>query len=373
MLVGAMLFVRSLRNLLAEDLGVDTRRVYSVSVDFAGTGRKREDVSAFYERARERLRGLPGVYQTSLAMQAPIVQPARAGGSIRLPGHDTLVNLPGQGSPTVNYVAEDFFATTGLRLVLGRPFRESDRDGAPVVIVNETMARLYWPGRDAVGQCVHVLRQTTCTTVVGVVEPQHMFQVREESHLFYYRPLPRLGGEVGTVLVRSSLPSTTIATSVRRALQELEPGLPYVEVRELFSGLDAELQPWRLGVSIFTAFGTLAVLLAAIGLASAIAYTVTQRSREIGVRMAVGAKEQDVVLLVMQDGLRIGALGVAIGIALALLGGPRLGDLLYEVSPRDMLVFGGVSALVLGVAIAASLAPALRAAKLDPMRVLRSE
>src|SRR5688572_2375682 len=128
LLIGATLFTRSLRNLLAEDVGVDARRVFSVAVDFSGTGRKRAEVSAFYERASERIARIPGVEQTSLALNAPLLRSARAGGSIRLPGHDTLIKLPGQGSPTINYVTPEFFGTTGMQIVRGRTFEEAERD-----------------------------------------------------------------------------------------------------------------------------------------------------------------------------------------------------------------------------------------------------
>jgi predicted permease len=191
LLIGATFFLRSLRNLLAEDLGVDTQRVYSVHVDFSGTGRKTSDISAFYERARERISAVPGVEITSLARSAPLLRSAHAGGSIRLPGHDTLIKMPGQGSPTINYVTPEFFATTGMQIIRGRTFDEQERDNGPVVIVNRTMADLYWPGKDPVGQCVYVQRQTTCTAVIGVVEPQRMFNIVEKPGLFYYRPLPR--------------------------------------------------------------------------------------------------------------------------------------------------------------------------------------
>jgi predicted permease len=375
LLIGATFFLRSLRNLLAEDLGVDTQRVYSVHVDFSGTGRKTADISAFYERARERIGAVPGVEQTSLARSAPLLRSALAGGSIRLPGHDTLIKMPGQGSPTVNYVTPEFFATTGMQVIRGRTFDEGERDNGPVVIVNRTMADLYWPGKDPVGQCVYVQRQTTCTTVVGIVEPQRMFNIVEEPALFYYRPLPRTDPVIETVLLRTRLSRGRTALVVRQALTEIDPDLPYVDVSELAAanGLEAELRPWRLGVTIFTSFGALAMLLASIGLVSAISYSVTARAREIGVRMAVGASRWDVLGLVLRDGMAIGASGVIGGVVLALAAAPWLGGLLYKVSPRDVTTFIIVSAVVLLIVLVAMVAPARRAAAIEPMRVLSTE
>jgi predicted permease len=370
LLIGATLFTRSLRNLMAEDVGVDSRHVYSVAVNFEGTGRKRADISAFYERAHERIRMIPGVEQSSLALNAPLLRSARAGGSIRLPGHDTLIKLPGQGSPTINYVSPDFFATTGMQLIRGRSFEESERDNGPVVIVSQAMANLYWPGRDPIGECVYVLRQTTCTTVIGVVKTQHMFRIQEEERLFYYRPLPRVDAEIGTVLFRARMSPARASTVVSRALLELDSDLPYVEVSELASGFEAELRPWRLGVTIFTGFGALAMLLAAIGLASSISYSVTERSREIGVRIAVGASRWHVLALVLREGLAIGVAGISAAVAIAVAAAPWLGDLLYKVSPRDTFTFGIVGAVVLVIVLLASASPARRASRIHPMRVL---
>ena len=375
LLIGATFFLRSLRNLMAEDLGVDTQRVYSVHVDFSGTGRKAADISSFYERVRERINAVPGVEQTSLASDAPLLRSARAGGSIRLPGHDTLIKMPGQGSPTINYVTPEFFATTGMQVIRGRTFDEGERDNGPVVIVNRPMAELYWPGKDPIGQCVFVQRQTTCTTVVGVVEPQRMFNIVEKPGLFYYRPLPRRDAVIETVLLRTRLSRGRTAAVVRQALLEIEPDLPFVDVSELATanGLEAELRPWRLGVTIFTSFGALAMLLASIGLVSAISYSVTARAREIGVRMAVGASRWDILGLVLRDGMSIGASGVVGGVLLALAAAPWLGALLYKVSPRDVTTFAIVSAVVLLTVLMAIIAPARRAAAIEPMRVLSTD
>lgn len=373
LLIGATLFTRSLRNLLAEDVGVDARRVFSVAVDFGGTGRKRAEISTFYERARERIARIPGVEQTSLALDAPLLRSASSGGSIRLPGHDTLIKLPGQGTPTINYVTPEFFGTTGMQFIRGRTFDEAERDTVSAVIVSQAMANLYWPGRNPIGECVHVQRQTTCTTVVGVVRNQRMFRILEEQHLFYYRPLPRVNAQIGTVLLRTSMSPARTETIVRNALMEVQPDLPYVDISELATGFEAELRPWRLGVTIFTAFGILAMLLAAVGLTTAISYSVAERSREIGVRLAIGARRRDVLALILREGMAIGVAGIAGGVVIAMAAAPWLGDLLYKVSPRDMVTFGIVSGVVLLIVLAASASPARRAARIDPMRVLTVE
>jgi predicted permease len=374
LLVGAALFVRSLRNLTSEDLGVDAHRTLAVHVDFAGTARSRAEIGAFYERARERVAAIPGIESTSLSLSAPLLRSARSGGSIRLPGVDSVIRMPGIGTiPMVNYVTPDFFETVGMSLQRGRTFEESEREHGLAVVVNRTMADVYWPGQEAVGECVQLNRQPACATVVGVVEPQRMFQIREEPHLLYYRPLPRTDAEIGNLLLRTSLSSARTAMTVRRALLDVDPGLPWADISELSTGLEAELRPWRLGVTVFTAFGGLAMLLAAIGLTSAIAYSVNERAREISVRVAVGARRWDVLLLVLREGLAIGVLGVGVGLAVALIAAPRLGDLLYKQAPHDVFVLGTVAVAVLAIAILAALAPAIRASRIDPMRVLTSD
>ena len=209
--------------------------------------------------------------------------------------------------------------------------------------------------------------------MIGVVKTQHLFRIQEEERLHWYRPLPRINGEIGTVLFRSQMSPSQARTAISRALQEMESDLPYVDVSELATGFEAELRPWRLGVTIFTGFGALAMLLAAIGLASSISYSVTERSREIGVRIAVGASRWHVLALVLREGLAIGVAGVIAGVAIAVAAAPWLGDLLYKVSPRDALTFGIVSAVVLLIVLLASASPARRASRIHPMRVLAGD
>jgi ABC-type antimicrobial peptide transport system permease subunit len=160
---------------------------------------------------------------------------------------------------------------------------------------------------------------------------------------------------------------------LQRTLRDIDPTLPYIDVRPLGDVLDPQMRPWRLGATLFTAFGVLAMLLALLGLYSAVAYAVTQRTREIGVRMAVGATAANVVRLILGDGARIAVAGIVGGVALALIGGPFIADLLFEVSPRDPVVLALVGAGVLLATTLASLLPARRAARVDPVTALRVE
>jgi ABC-type antimicrobial peptide transport system permease subunit len=210
--------------------------------------------------------------------------------------------------------------------------------------------------------------------VVGVVADATTFALREEPRTWFYRPLPMADTTGGRVLLARIAPDVPgVEESLRRELQALDPSLPFVDIRRLGDALDPQIRPWRLGSAVFTAFGILAALLAAIGLYAAVAYAVTQRTREIGIRVAIGATSRQVVGMVLGDGCRTAFGGVVLGVAIGLATGPLMADLLFDVSPRDPLVLGVVGAGALVTALVASLGPARRAAAVEPMSALRME
>jgi predicted permease len=372
LLTGAGLFLVSLHNVRSLDLGLDPDNVLVATVDFAGTGRPGPEVSAFYERALDRVRALPGVDRASLARSIPL-RSARAG-SIRPSGHAEPLTAPGGDATYVNDVAPGFFATVGTRIVEGRDFLPHERDGAPVVVVNEAVARAGWPGRSPIGECVEVEGGGPCATVVGVVANARRFFLSEPVALLFYRPLPSNAGDRERALLVRVAPGTRESrTMVARVMQALEPGLPFVRVQSLGDALDPQTRPWRLGATVLTAFGALAVLLAALGLYGALSYAVMQRRREMAVRVALGASALDVVRLVLRDSLRIALAGVVAGTAIGLVAGRWMADLLFEVSPRDPFVFGAVGASLIVVAVLAALVPSRQATRVDPMVALRAE
>jgi ABC-type antimicrobial peptide transport system permease subunit len=241
-------------------------------------------------------------------------------------------------------------------------------------MVNEALAEAAWPGRPALGECAYISSAPeTCAHVVGVVRNAHSFRIREEQRFWIYAPLHPASRSDRVLLVRVAPGVRGMEGTLDRVLRDMDPALPYVDASRLGDVLDPQIRPWRLGASVFTAFGVLAAILAALGLYTAVAYAVTQRTREIGVRIAVGAATSRVVLLVLGDGLRIAAVGVALGLALALAGGDWVADLLFDTSPREPVVLMLVGVGLLVVASVASLVPARRAARVSPMEALRTD
>ena len=373
LLVGAGLFLRSLHNIRGLDLGLEPEDVVVVNVDFAGTGRSPREVAAFYERALERVRSLPGIQQASLATSIPL-RSARAK-SIRPLTRAESITAPSGDATYGNAVTPGFFATAGTRIIEGRDFFPRERDAAAVVIVNDALARVGWAGRSPIGDCVVIDDRQACATVVGVVANARRFFLREPAALLFYEPLRRDDEELarGALFVRVAPGAREAVATVTHTMQTLAADLPFVRVRRLADALDPQTRPWRLGAAVFTLFGSLAALLAAIGLYGALSSAVSQRRREIGIRIAVGAGVADVLGLIGGQGLGVAVMGIAAGLAISLASGKWIAELLFDVSPRDPLVFIAVAGLIVGVAVASAIVPAWRATRVDPVAALRAE
>jgi len=240
--------------------------------------------------------------------------------------------------------------------------------------VSQSMARLIWPGQPALGQCVKVRdEQGPCQYVVGIAEDIKRESLRDEPGLLYYVPLEQVPLTITGMLVRTTAPAAVSAEPLRRALQAEMPGTSYLNATPLTEMVAPEMRSWRLGATLFAVFGALALLVASIGLYSVIAFTVAQRRQEMGVRVALGATTRMVVRMVVGDAVRLMALAVGLGLAAAVLASRWVEPLLFHTSPRDPVVLGGVALVLVLVGVAASLAPALRAAHTDPVSALRSD
>src|SRR5256886_9091443 len=285
---------------------------------------------------------------------------------LHVAGIDSVHRL---GEFALNAVTPEYFATLGTRILRGRRIGPEDAEHAPrAIVVSDAMARTLWPGRDPIGQCVRVGTDTVpCSYVVGVAENIKSQKLGDDPGLFYYLSAAQWHPEQGGLFVRTRGEAVSYAETIRRRLQQVMPGASYVTVTPLREILGEQTRSWQLGATMFLAFGALALTLAAIGLYSVMAYTVAQRTQEMGVRASLGAQERDLIKLVITEGLRVGVVGIVIGVMMALAGGQWLGTLLFQESPHDPLVFGFVTVVLLGPTVLASFVPSRRAARGDPM------
>ncbi|MGH7623341.1 MAG: FtsX-like permease family protein, partial [Gemmatimonadaceae bacterium] len=368
-LIGAGLFVRSLQHVNNQRLGYDVDPVAIVELNMRGL---KLDSAHTYQLEHQLLTAatsVPGVTHAAISNATPFYSFWSI--SLSVPGIDSVRRL---GKFQVDAVSPDYFATYGTRILRGRGFTAGDTHDAPrVTVVSAAMAKRLWPGREAIGQCVHVQSDTLpCTTVVGISEDIHDRNIGGDSSTYtYYLPFEQYAGPSGLV-VRTSGAAAHMVEDVRRGLQREMPGVSYVTVTPFAQIVGRRTQSWELGATMFAAFGLLALAIAAVGLYSVIAYNVTQRTHEIGVRVALGAQVSSVMLFVVREGVVLGAVGLVIG-TLASLGGARwVAPLLFRESPRDPAVFVAVTVALFAVALAASAIPAMRAARVDPARALRT-
>jgi putative ABC transport system permease protein len=370
LLVGAGLFVRSLRNVQGVRLGYDVDPVAMVNLNMRGVKVDSAQMVALRLRLLDAARQVPGVEHATLQTSMPFW--SMWSNSLYVEGIDTVGKL---GQFDLNAVSEDYFKTMGTRIIRGRGISDHDTQNAPkVVVVSDAMGKVLWPGKDPIGQCIRMGSDTTpCITVVGIAENIKEQSLSADSGYYYYLSAMQFNPNNGGLFVRTRGESDRMKETLRRELQKVMPGASYVTVTPFTEVLGGVTRSWQLGATMFVAFGFLALVLAAVGLYSVIAYNVQQRTHELGVRVALGAQVQDVVRLVVTDGLRLAIAGVAIGGAVALWAGKFVKDLLFEESPRDPVVFGVVVTTLVLVAIAASWIPARRASKVDPNVALRAE
>jgi putative ABC transport system permease protein len=370
LLIGAGLFVRSLSRVRAERLGYDVDPVLIVSVNMRGvvldSGRK----ALLLDRLRAAAQTQPGVENAARESSLPLWNVMIL--NLHVEGIDSVMNL---GPFTLNAVSPEYFTTLGTRIVRGRGLTAEDRVGAPgAIVVSASMAKRLWPNGNAIGQCVKPGSEShPCAYVVGIAEDVKAFQLQNDPGLNYYLPIVQWHPEDGGVVIRTTGAGASSAEAIRRRLQREMPGASYVTVTPFRDVVGEHTRSWRLGANMFVTFGLLSLVLAMVGLFSVIAYNVAQRTHEFGVRVALGAQAQDVALLMIGHGFRVAAAGVAVGGMVALWAGRFIKPLLFEESPKDPTVFAVVAASLLFAAVLASLIPALRATRVDPVQALRAD
>ena len=374
LLVCAGLFARSLGRAARIDPGFDLDNLQVVGLDFALAGMKEPEGLAFAGDLLGRVRALPGIESASLAWDLPL-----DGGGGGLGG------VAAEGAPADsealeadwNVVTPGYFANMGIPLLRGRDFSEADRPGAAVsaAIVNETLARRLWPGKEAVGQKVLNPQDEgppRVFEVIGVARDQKYRSLGETSRSFIFVPLKQAYMSQMTLTVRTARPDAAIP-SIRVLLRSMNPYLPILSAQSLEEYAGLGLLPQRLAGAVTLCLGALGSLLAATGLYAVISLATLGRTREIGIRMALGAVRRDVVASVLWQGLRLALAGIAAGLAIALAGTRVLSGLLFGTSPLDPIVLASVPVALAGVAILASYLPARRAARIDPAVALRNE
>lgn len=377
LLVGAALFVESLRNVRAANVGYDAPRVIVGNVSFdPGHNPSIAVEAARMEQLARRLEQMPGIQAVARTLNVP----TEGYSYTRLwVGTDSVLDPKG-GYPVMNVVTQNFFAATGLRLLQGRTLTDL-RGAVPQVVINEAMARQLFPRRNAIGSCLRFDGVTgTCYTITGIVETTMLRDVTEQPAPQFYLPMSNLPKSVekdwknGTVLLARVSPEAA-SRAAAAMMQSIRSAFPdgYANVRLLSEVFAPQYRPWKVGATLFTGLSILALVVAVVGIYSTVSYSVTQRTHEFGVRIALGARIGDVLRLVFGEGMRTVVIGVVLGIVLALAAGRLLASLLFGVGPSDPLVMCIVSVVLLVTAAAATLIPAWRGSRVDPMIALRSE
>jgi putative ABC transport system permease protein len=370
LLVGAGLFVRSLDNVRAVRLGYDVDPVLLLNLNLRGVALDSGQKVLLLDKLLSAAKALPQVENASRMTSVPFWSTWSTG--LFVEGIDSVRKL---GQFNLNGVSPEYFATLGTRLVRGRGITAEDRDGAPLaMVVSASMAKRLWPSADAIGQCVKVGADTVpCTYVVGIAEDIKAQKLDGDPGYYYYLSIAQWHPDNGGLFIRARGTGVRMADAIRRRLQPEMPGASYLTTTPFSEVIGGQTKSWELGASMFLTFGALALALAAVGLFSVISYNVAQRTHELGVRVALGAQINDLVRLVVGEGMKLGAIGVGIGAAIALAGGRWIAPLLFKESPRDPVIFGLVTIVLLGVTLVASFIPARRAARVDPNRALRSD
>jgi predicted permease len=379
LLAGASLFVRSLKQVEAIDIGYDEDRLVFAGLNYSRESSHTEaEVATLLTDAAPRIEKLPGVERIAHSMNAPMWGFSMT--DTFMANGDTLPRLDGSGAG-ISFVSPTYFASTGMRMLSGRAFSDDDQLGSePVMIVNATFAATVWPGVPAIGKCIVLDKPgEPCRRVVGVVSNTHRISVVEPPSMQYYVPLTQkgFGGKPtnpGYVVIRAAEGrAAAVAGSVQRLLSQIAPTGVKPIVRIFSEQLQPQLRPWRLGAALFTAAGLLALLVAGVGIYGTIAYTFSQRTQEIGVRIALGAQGSSIIALVLKSSVVVALIGVVIGTGVSIWAGRFAKPLLYDTAPNNPFVLGGVALVLLAVAVIASLVPAMRAKRIDPLEALRAE
>lgn len=374
LLVVSGLLLRSLAASERADVGFRTDGIAFLSADAAMMQYTPEQGEQFWNEAERRLRALPGVQYVATASRLPFsFNFSRA--NIAVPGRQRAVDEMGPSIDSAD-VSPEYFAALGVAVLEGRAFTDADTPASPqVAIVNESMARRFWPGESAIGKVVYerTLESGRPMQIVGLVADHKIQRVSESNVAAIYRPTTQRRDSHHVIAARTAGDERALLAEMRQTLLALDPNVLFIENGTLPDQVSATLFPVRAAATLVSVFGALGLLLAAIGLYGVIAYTVARRTRDIGVRLAVGARPSQVLALIMRQGFALAAIGTAVGFLLAAAATQVVAGALYGVGVADPVTWGGTAVVVFTTTSMASLLPALRAMRIDPSRALRAE
>jgi macrolide transport system ATP-binding/permease protein len=373
-LVCGGLFIKSFRNAQQMDPGFTSKGILLVSLNPQLVGYDEEQTKNFFRQIVDRAAALPGVQGASVAGLIPLGDSSNSNGPILKEGETLAPGSPGR-SILNNVVSPGHFKTLQIPLLEGRDFDERDRNGAQrVIIVNERMAQILWPGEDAIGKRIYIGPEShDAIEVVGVAPTGKYRTLAEDPKPYYYSPMAQRPAGGMTLMVRTTNDPRSLVSAIRKEVQTIDGRMPLSSIKTMTEHLTYALWAPNMAATLALAFGIVALLLSAVGLYSVMAYVVSQRTREVGIRMALGAQRRDVLQLITSQGMRLALVGVVIGFALSLALARALSSVLIGVSAYDLTTFVAGPLLLAAVAFVACLIPARRATKVNPLVALRYE
>jgi predicted permease len=375
LLIVAGLMMRSLSYVQRSDLGFDPRHVLNLTLDPEDIGYNKQQGLQFYNQLIERIEAMPGVESASVAFSVPMGYYSNYDW-VEVSGYElpsgTVLPIVG-----LNYITTDYFRTMGIRLLEGRSFTKADDEHSPwVAVVNEAMANKFWPNQSAVGHEFHQASiHDHSLRVVGVVKNSRTNGMIGPIHEYFYAPLAQQYSSLATLQVRTAFAPENMTTSIRQQIAYLAPSMPVFDIHTMLQGLYTVngFLLFQLAAALAGILGALGLILALVGVFGVISFSVSQRTNEIGIRMAMGASQSSILHMILRQGVWIISGGVAAGVLLALAISRLVGNFISGVSPYDPLTYVSVTAILGIVALLACYLPARRATRVDPMIALRYE